>query len=72
MHRTRAARPRGFDSLPSPDQDPGRCPLSSSAGSSKIKIRISSCSKARLALLHDEVGILIFDDPAELERAQCP
>jgi hypothetical protein len=50
----------------------GRCQLSSSAGSSKIKIRTSSCSKANLALLHDEVRILIFDDPAELESWQRP
>jgi hypothetical protein len=27
---------------------------------------------ANLALLHDEVRILIFDDPAELERGQRP
>jgi hypothetical protein len=47
-------------------------PLSSSAGSSKIKTRTSSCSKANLALLHDEVQILIFDDPAELERGERP
>ena len=72
MHRARAARPRAFDSLPSQDPDCGRCPLYSSAGSSKIKIRTSSCNKARLALLHDEVRILIFDDLAENERGQHP
>jgi len=66
MHRARAARPRGFDSLPSQNPDPGRCPLSFSAGSSKIKIRTSSRHKANLALWRDEVRILIFDDPAEL------
>jgi hypothetical protein len=42
MHRAPSARPRGFDSLPSLDPDRGRCPLSFSAGSSKIKIRTSS------------------------------
>ena len=26
MHRARLARPRGFDSLPSQDPDPRRCP----------------------------------------------
>jgi hypothetical protein len=66
MHRARAARPRAFDSLPSPDPDSGRCPLYSSAGSSKIKIRTSSPYKAKLALYGDEVRILIFEDPAEL------
>jgi hypothetical protein len=50
----------------------GRCQSYSSAGSSKIKIRTSSCSKAKLALLHDEVRILIFDDPAELSNWQRP
>jgi hypothetical protein len=36
MHRAHAARPgAGIDSLPSLDPDPGRCPLSFSAGSSK-------------------------------------
>ena len=34
---------------------------SCSAGSSKIKIRTSSCNKASWALLHDEVRIFIFD-----------
>ena len=34
-------------------------------GSSKIKIRTSSWHKTQLALYHDEVRILIFDDPAE-------
>ena len=74
MHRARAARPRGFDSLPSQDPDPGRCPLYSSAGSSKIKIRTSLANKAQLALdlLANEVRILIFDDPAENERGQRP
>jgi hypothetical protein len=48
----------------------GRCPLSFTAGSSKIKIRTSSRNKAQLALLHDEVRISIFDDPAELEAWQ--
>ena len=72
MHRARAARPRGFDSLPSQDPDPGRCRSYSSAGSSKIKIRTSSRNKLNLALLRDEVRILIFDDPAELESWQRP
>ena len=72
MQRARAAWPRGFDSLPSQDPDLGRCPLYSSAGSSKIKIRTSSWHKAQLALCHDEVRILIFDDPAENEREQHP
>ena len=64
-HRTRAAVARGI--LPSPDPDPGRCQASSSAGSSKIKIRTSLWHKATSALCHDEVRILIFDGPAELE-----
>jgi hypothetical protein len=72
MHRARAARPRAFDSLPFLDPDPGRCRSYSSAGSSKIKVRTSSRHKAQLALLHDEVRILIFDDPAELEKSQRP
>ena len=72
MHRARAARPRGFDSLPSQDPDPGRCPLYSSAGSSKIKIRTSLANKAQLALLANEVRILIFDDATENERGQRP
>jgi hypothetical protein len=46
MDRARAARPRGFDSLPIQDPDPGRCQFYSSAESSKIKIRTSSCNKA--------------------------
>ena len=50
----------------------GRCDFASSAGSSKIKIWTSSWHKAQLALCHDEVRILIFDDPAELEKSQCP
>jgi hypothetical protein len=65
MHRARAARPRAFDSLPSQDPDPGRCDSYSSAGSSKIKIRTSLANRAQLALLANEVRILIFDDPAE-------
>jgi hypothetical protein len=72
MHRARAARPHGFDSLPPQDPDPGRCDFYSSAGSSKIKIRTSSRHKAQLALRLDEVRILIFDDPAELEESQHP
>jgi hypothetical protein len=50
----------------------GRCGFSSSEGSSKIKIRTSSWHKAQLDLdlCHDEVRILIFDDPAELEKPQ--
>ena len=50
----------------------GRCGFSSSAGSWKIKIRTSSLHKANGALCHDEVRILIFDDPAELEKPQRP
>jgi hypothetical protein len=50
----------------------GRCDSSCSVGSSKIKIRTSSWHKALLALCHDEVRILIFDDPAELEELQRP
>jgi hypothetical protein len=42
------------------------CPLYSSAGSAKIKIRTSSWHNANWALCHDEVRNLIFDDPAEL------
>jgi hypothetical protein len=50
-----------------------RCyPLSFSAGSSKIKIRTSSPYNANLALYGDEVRILIFDDPAELEMGERP
>ena len=49
--------------------DPARCPTSCSAESSKIKIRTSSRHKAPLGLWLDEVRILIFDDPAEQERA---
>ena len=52
--------------------DPGRCDCFSSAGSSKIKIRTSSCNKAHRALSHNVVQILIFDDPAENERSQRP
>ena len=72
MHRARGARLRGFDSLPSQDPDLGRCDVSCSAESSKIKIRTSSWHKADLALCHGEVRILIFDDPAELEAWQRP
>jgi hypothetical protein len=72
MLRARAARPRGFDSLPSQDPDPGRCDFYSSAGSSKIKIWTSCWHKAQLALCHDEVRILIFDDAAEQEESQRP
>ena len=42
------------------------------AGSSKIKIRTSSHHKANCALWRDEIRILIFDDPAELEESQRP
>ena len=59
--------------LMGPRPDPtmtGRCNLYRSVGSSKIKIRISSWHKAKLALCHDEVRILIFDDPAEQETSQ--
>jgi hypothetical protein len=50
----------------------GRCGFYSSAGSSKIKIRTSSRHKAQSALCRNEVRILIFDDPAELEGPQRP
>ena len=46
-------------------QNFGRFRLSSSAGSSKIKIRTSSRHKANWALWRDEVRILIFDDPSK-------
>jgi hypothetical protein len=72
MYRARAARPRGFDSLPSQDPDRGDCRSYSSARSSKIKIRTSSPYKAKVALYGDEVRILIFDDPAELYERQSP
>jgi len=39
----------------------GRCGCFSLVGLSKIKIWTSSCDKARWALLHDEVRILILD-----------
>ena len=39
---------------------------------SKIKIRTSLANKAQLALLANEVRILIFDDPAELYELQRP
>jgi hypothetical protein len=58
-----------------PRPDPtmtGRCNLYRSVGSSKIKIRISSWHKAKLALCHGEVRILIFDYRAEQETSQCP
>ena len=38
----------------------------------KIKIRTSSPYNANLALYGDEVRILIFDDPAELEMGERP
>jgi hypothetical protein len=69
MHRTHAARPLGFDSSPSKVLQERRCDLSSSAGSSKIKIWTSLACKENLALMAEEVRILIFDDPAELERS---
>ena len=72
MDRARAARPRGFDCLPSQDPDPGRCDSYGSAGTSKLKIRTSSRHKANLALWRDEVRILIFDDTAELYERQRP
>ena len=72
MHRARAAWPRVFDSLPSQDPNPGRYEFFSLVGSSKIKIRTSSPYKANLALYGDEVRILIFDDPAELQESQRP
>ena len=58
MHRARGARPCGFDSLPSKVLQEGTLPVWP--------------SKANRALLHDEVRILIFDDPAEQEDWQCP
>ena len=75
MHRTRVAParfPAGLTVYPPKSSKTRRCQSSCSAGSSKIKIRTSSCSKANLALLHDEVRILIFDDPAEQEDWQRP
>jgi hypothetical protein len=48
------------------------CQSSWSAESSKIKILTSSGSKAGLAVLHDEVRNLIFDDPAEQDDLQRP
>ena len=51
----------------------GCCGFSSSAGAPKIKIRTSSHQKLiQLYGMNDEVRILIFDDPAELEKPQCP
>jgi hypothetical protein len=46
--------------------------LSSSAVSSKIKIRTFPRHKTKLTLWRDEVQILIFDDLAELEKPQRP
>ena len=68
MHRARAARPRAFDSLPSQDPDCGRCPLYSSAGSSKIKIRTSSCSKANLALLWSKTKFSIINTKKQIKN----
>ena len=59
---------RGCAGLKGPRPDltmTGRCGFSSSVGSSKIKFRTSF-------LLRDEVRILIFDDPSEKEKPQCP
>ena len=72
MHRARASRPRAFDSLPFLDPDPGRCRSYSSARSSKIKIRTSSRNQAQLALLRDEVRILVFDRMTENYDPQRP
>ena len=47
------------------ERNSGRCQCSCSAGSSKIKIRTSSCYKACWASLLDEVRILIFDRMTE-------
>ena len=66
---------RGIPGLKGPRPDltmTGRCRSYSSARSSKIKIRTSSCNKANLASLQDEVRILIFDDPAELYERKRP
>ena len=52
------------------EQNFGRCDVSCSAGSSKIKIRTLSCNKAQLALLHDEVRILIFDRMTQNQASQ--
>ena len=54
------------------EQNLGCYGFSSSAGSSKIKIRTSSPYEANWDLYGDEVQILIFDDPAELEKPQRP
>ena len=54
------------------EQNLGRCDSSSSAGSSKIKNRTSSCNKANRALLHDEVRFLIFDSMTENQASQRP
>ena len=75
MHRARVARALGFESLPSPRSGLGTCcglHRWFSVMRSKIKIRTSSCNKAQLALLHDEVRIWIFDDAAEQETSQRP
>jgi hypothetical protein len=45
MHRARAARLRGFDSLPSLDPDPERSDRSYSVGSSKFKIGLRHAIK---------------------------
>jgi hypothetical protein len=50
----------------------GRYDFYRSAGSSKINLRTASRHNAQLALWRDEVRILIFDDPAELEKPQRP
>jgi hypothetical protein len=62
----------GLTVYPPKSSKTGFCQSSSSAGSSKIKIRTSSCNKPKSALLHDEVQILIFDEPAEHEDWQVP
>ena len=54
------------------DSLPGRCRRWFSVMRSKIQIRTSSCNKVWSALLHDEVRVWIFDDPAEQEPRQCP
>jgi hypothetical protein len=77
MHRARAARACGVG-LKGPRSNltmTTSCCFSSSAGLSKIKIRTSSwhkSNKLQLALCHDGVRILIFDDPSVLEEPQRP
>jgi hypothetical protein len=62
----RARRGRAGLKGPRPDLTmTGRCRHQFSVMRSKIKIRTSSCNKAQLALLQNEVRILIFDDPFE-------